>query len=95
MKIRWLRIRNAASEIADCDVKLTISTTLNENLRGACVKDNEGLHIFLNAEWAKDEDSVLLTVAHELAHQDFPMKHSTKWKRRKLAILKELKKKMK
>jgi len=93
--IRWLRIKEAASKIAGCNVKITVSTSLSSNLRGACVKEKDGLHILLNSEWAKDEDSVLLTVAHELAHQDFPMKHSKEWKNRKLEILKELKKRMK
>ena len=60
-----------------------------------CVKEGKALHILLNAEYSKNEDDVIETVAHELAHQDYPNQHNKEWKKRRDAILKELKTLMK
>ncbi|MCD6124306.1 SprT-like domain-containing protein [bacterium] len=68
--LRWLKLKKIAEEITKESVDIHITTQLKENIRGVCTRNMQtnGVEILLNAKYAKKEDDVIETLAHELAH---------------------------
>ncbi len=68
-KIFWMRLKSICEELSDQAVDLTLTTQLNPDIRGAVVRTGPGhIDIVMNPADSKDADSVILTLAHELAH---------------------------
>ena len=68
--LRWMKLKEIAEKITKEKVDIHISTQLDKNIRGVCTRNlqTNGVEILLNAKYAKKEEDVIETLAHELAH---------------------------
>lgn len=67
---KWLKLRRIAEGIVNKPLDIHISTEFDDtlNLRSYVVFNEVRVDIFLNAKYAKDVESVIESVAHELSH---------------------------
>jgi len=94
--IRWMRIREIAEKITKEKVDIHISTQLDKNIRGVCTRNlqTNGVEILLNAKYAKKEEDVIETLAHELAHLKVKG-HGNEFQKEMNRIKKEIEKELK
>jgi len=79
--IKWLRLKKVAEKICGAPVEIHITTQLDKNIRGVVLRGNGPRYeVLLNAKWAKKEEDVVETLAHELAHTVTGARHGEKWK---------------
>jgi len=89
--IKWLRLKAVAEKICGAPVEIHITTQLDKNTRGVILRrDGPRYEVLLNAEWAKKEEDVIETLAHELAHAVTGTRHGEKWQKKMEEIKKIL-----
>jgi len=87
--VKWLRLKEAVEKICGAPVEIHITTQLDKNIRGVILQSGPGYEVLLNAKWAKREEDVVETLAHELAHTVTGVRHGEKWKK-KMEEIKEM-----
>ena len=80
MVIKWLWLKKVAEKICGTPVEIHITTQLDKNIRGVIFQNGPRYEVLLNAKWAKKEEDVVETLAHELAHAVTGARHGEKWK---------------
>lgn len=90
MVIKWIKLKEIAEKFCGAPVDIHITTQLDKNIRGVILRSGLGYEVLLNAKWAKKEEDVVETLAHELAHTVTGSRHGEKWKKKKEEILKML-----
>ena len=94
--LRWLKLKQVAERISGEKVDIHITTQLDKNIRGVCTRNlqTNGVEILLNAKYAKKEEDVIETLAHELAHLKVKG-HDNKFQKEMDRIKKEIEKELK
>jgi hypothetical protein len=68
MEIKWTRLRRICGVIVKRDVEITLTTHLNNDVRGAVLDDRGTIEVLINGAKCKTEEEVLSVVAHEITH---------------------------
>lgn len=78
--MKWLRMKDVLSSMTQRPVEIVLSTELSDNLRSAIEFSDTNVLLCLNAKYSKNDDDIIETVAHEIAHVIVGNnQHNTEW----------------
>lgn len=66
--MKWIKMKHVLKEMTGRYVEIVLSSELSDNLRCAVEFDSSQVLLCLNLKYAKDYNSVVESISHEIAH---------------------------